>query len=202
MVAHRGDGPASSLEWAISAAASISLSLARAGFELRVVTDSGTEVSSAGLGATGFDGNLLDVLAVVTASGGRSLHAGLDAVRRQGSEGLVVAIVGALTAEDAEQLSRLKSGPSSVGVAVVLDADTWVTAATEDPTAPRASLADHERSCELLVGAGWRIIEVERGDDLAQLWPKAGRSSLARASAFASAGGPGPAPQLDPSDAA
>lgn len=203
MIAHRGDGPASSLEWAISAAASISLSLARAGFELRVITDSGTEVSSAGLGESGFDGNLLDVLAVVTASGGRSLHAGLDAVRRQGSEGLVVAIVGALTPEDAEQLSRLKSGPSSVGVAVVLDADTWVAAATEGgATAPRASLANHQRSCELLVGAGWRIIEVERGDDLARLWPRAGRSSMARASAFANSGAPGHAPHVDPSDAA
>ena len=41
LIAHRGDGPASSLEWAISAAASISIHLAHARFELRMVTDTG-----------------------------------------------------------------------------------------------------------------------------------------------------------------
>ena len=57
IVAHRGDGPASSLEWAVSAAASISVHLARTGFEVRLITDIGTEVSSAGLAGADLDGD-------------------------------------------------------------------------------------------------------------------------------------------------
>lgn len=199
MVAHRGDGPASSLEWAISAAGSISINLARAGFELRVITDTGNVISSAGLGEAGFDGSLLDVLAVITASGGRTMHAGLEAVRRGGTEGLVVAIVGALTPEDAEELGRLRGGASSVGVALVLDSDTWVAAAGESA---EASAAAHRRSCESLVGSGWRVLEVSRGDDLTQLWPNVARARSNRATTFVGGGLPTDSPLLDPSDAA
>jgi uncharacterized protein (DUF58 family) len=177
MIAHRGDGPASSLEWAISAAASISIHLARSGFELRLVTDSGSQLSSAGLGEASFDASLLDALAVVTPSGGRSLHAGADAVRRQGAEGLLVAVVGSLSADDADTLVRMRSGSSSVGVALVLDTDSWVTQST---LSAEASAAAHRRSLQLLARSGWRAIEVRRGDSLAQLWPQAGRATFGR----------------------
>jgi uncharacterized protein (DUF58 family) len=182
LVAHRGDGPASSLEWAISAAASISLHLARSGFELRVVTDSGNEISSAGQGEATFDGHLLDVMAVITGSAGNSLRHGLDRLRRQGTEGLLIAVVGAMTPDDAEALARMRGGSSSVGVAVVLNTDSWITV---PPEKAAASAAAHQRSCELLVQSGWRIIEVQRGDDLAELWPRAGRSSGPELAAFA-----------------
>ena len=78
LVAHRGDGPTSSLEWAVSAAASISLHLVRTGFEVRLITDTGHEVSSAGLAGASFDGTVLDSLAVVTTSSGRGLHTGMS----------------------------------------------------------------------------------------------------------------------------
>jgi uncharacterized protein (DUF58 family) len=174
LVAHRGEGPASSLEWAISAAASISLHLARSGFELRLVTDTGDEVSSAGLAETTFDGSLLDVLAVVNGSPGRTLQVGIDAVRRRGAEGLLIAIVGALTPDDAESLARMRSGSSSVGVALVLDSDSWTSL---PPQSAAISAAAHQRSCELLVQSGWRTVEVRRGDALPDLWPLAARRS-------------------------
>jgi uncharacterized protein (DUF58 family) len=174
LAAHRGDGPTASIEWAISAAASISVHLARTGFEVRVVTDTATEVSSAGLGGASFDGTLLDVLAVVNPSEGRSLSAGLSAMRRQGAEGLVIAIVGSLTAEDADNLARTRSGGASVGVAFVMDTDSWVT---QSPANAEASAGAHRRTCDLLSRSGWRVIEVHRGDSLAELWPLAGRGS-------------------------
>ena len=182
--AHRGDGPASSIEWAISAAASISLHLARAGFELRVVTDTGNEISSAGQGEASFDGNLLDVMAVLTPSPGNSLRHGLDRLRRQGTEGLLIAVVGAMTPDDAEALARMRGGSSSVGVAVVLATDSWVTLPPEQAAEAAAS---HQRSCELLIQSGWRIIEARRGDDLAELWPQAGRSTGPALAAFGAA---------------
>jgi uncharacterized protein (DUF58 family) len=184
IVAHRGDGPASSLEWAVSAAASISVHLARTGFEVRLITDIGTEVSSAGLAGASFDGSVLDVLAVVTGSTARSLHAGLSTVRRHGTEGLLVAIVGALSPDDAENLARIRSGSASVGVAFVLDTDTWIT---QSPEAAAASADLHRQSCTLLEQSGWRTIEVQRGDSLAQLWPKVGRGTMSPAPMMATA---------------
>jgi uncharacterized protein (DUF58 family) len=181
LVAHRGDGPASSLEWAISAAASISLHLARAGFELRVISDTGNELSTAGRTEAAFDGNLLDVMAVLSASGGNSLRTGLDMLKRHGTEGLLIAIVGVMTPDDAEALARMRGGSSAVGVAVVLDADSWVTV---DPEAAEASASAHARSCELLVQSGWRVIQAHRGESLADLWPQAGRSTGPAVRAF------------------
>jgi uncharacterized protein (DUF58 family) len=182
LVAHRGDGPTSSLEWAISAAASISIHLARSGFEIRLVTDTGHEISSAGLGESSFDGSVLDVLAVVNPSPSRSLHAGMSAVRRHGSEGLLVAVVGTLTPEDAESLARMRSGGASVGVALVLETDTWIT---QSPQGAAATAAAHDKTYQLLAQSGWRTIEVHRGDSLPQLWPQAGRARVERVPSFA-----------------
>jgi uncharacterized protein (DUF58 family) len=202
LVAHRGDGPTSSLEWAVSAAASISIHLARTGFELRLITDTGNEVSSAGLGGASFDGSVLDVLSVASPSSGRSLHVGMTAVRRQGTEGLLVAVVGALSADDAESLARMRSGGASVGIALVMDTDTWIT---QSPEAAVASAAAHSKTCQLLSHSGWRTIEVRRGDLIAQLWPKAGRGSVDAPSDLVAAMAPGPShadPHADPLDAA
>jgi uncharacterized protein (DUF58 family) len=182
-IAHRGDGPTSSLEWAISAAASISLHLARNGFELRLITDTGSEVSSAGLAGASFDGSVLDVLAVVSPSASRSLHAGMSTVRRQGTEGLLVAIVGALSPDDAESLARMRSGGASVGIALVLH-------------------QAHRQTCQLLAQSGWRTIEVHRGDSLAQLWPQAGRTKAAPPPTLVGASAANTASLPDPPDAA
>src|SRR4051812_7688118 len=60
---HRGEGPGSSFEQAVSATASVGVHLAREGFGLRYVTDAGEPQASSGGGA-GFEGALLDALAV------------------------------------------------------------------------------------------------------------------------------------------
>ncbi len=165
-IAHRGDGPTSSLEWAISAAASVSLHLAQRGFEIRMVTDSGSEVSSAGMGG-GFDGALLDVLAVLTPSTARSLHTGVDAARRQGGEGLMIAVVGNLGADDAERLARLRDGERSTGIVFMLDVDGWAN--HEVPSRGEAA-AVRSRAIAMLVGAGWKVLDVKRGASLTDLW--------------------------------
>src|SRR3954465_15983540 len=115
---HHGDGPASSLEWAISAAASIGLHLAKAGFTMRVVGDSGDEVVTASVGADAFDSVLLDNLAVRPAPpGGRGL-AGITTIRRGGGEEMLALVVGPLNSDDAQTLARAAHGGPSVGVAL------------------------------------------------------------------------------------
>jgi uncharacterized protein (DUF58 family) len=175
VVGHRGDGPTSSIEWAISAAASISLHLARAGFEIRLVTDDGTEVSSAGVGSGSFDGAVLDLLAIVEPTASRSLAAGIATVRRQGAEGLVIAIVGSLTPDEAENLARMRGGGASTGVAIVMNTASWVA---QPVGSVEESESAHRRTVEMLTSSGWRIVEAQRGDSMADLWPKAGRGGV------------------------
>ena len=88
---------ASSFEWAVSAAASIGVHLAREGLGLRLVTDQGAEhLTDAGL-----SWSLLDTLAVVRTSQARSLEYGISALRQGGGDGLIVAVLGGIDLEEA-----------------------------------------------------------------------------------------------------
>ena len=168
---HHGDGPASSLEWAVSAAASIGVHLSHAGYTMRLVTDFGDEVTAATIGAQSFDDVLLDSLAVRTASTGTGIQPGITALRRGGGEELLVAIVGPMTSDDAQQLARAGRGGQSIGVAVVIDASTWTTLS---PRGAEAARQAHQDSCDVLSAAGWRVLPAQRGTSLPELWSSAG----------------------------
>jgi len=176
--AHHGDGPLSSLEWSISAAASIGLHLAKAGFTMRVVGDGGDEVAAASVGSDAFDSLLLDDLAVRTASDNTGVRAGITAIRRGGGEEMLVAIIGPLSSEDAQTLARAAHGGQSVGVALVLDTASWTALA---PRAAEAAEREHQQTCEVLAAAGWRVLPVRAGTSLAELWPAAGAGVAAAA---------------------
>ncbi|HEY5335957.1 MAG TPA: DUF58 domain-containing protein, partial [Mycobacteriales bacterium] len=81
-VAHRGEGPSASFEWAVSAAASIGMWLSRRGYALRLVTVDGTvaAASSPGVAAS----KLLDSLAVVTTARTTTLAAALPQMANPG----------------------------------------------------------------------------------------------------------------------
>jgi len=169
-IAHRGDGPDSSFEWAVSAVASIGVHLAGSGFALRLVRDSDPDVSAGTASAA--QGLLLDELAVVRPSAGSELAAALGRLRRA-AEGLVVAVLGELDGREAEQLARLRRGSLSC-VAVLLDTASWSALSPRDRTA--AATAYDARSA-LLTRAGWRVLPVRAGAALSSVWPKAGARS-------------------------
>lgn len=165
---HRGDGPGSSFEWAVSAVASIGVALSRAGFGLSLLGESGQPLSPVGLPLT--EGLLLDALATVGATRTPSLAGAAEQVRRGGTGGVLVAVLGALELADAEELARLRTG-SAVCVAVLVDADSWA------PLSPRvrsAAVQQHDAVATLLAGAGWRVLPVSHGTPLAEVWPLAG----------------------------
>ena len=168
---HHGDGPLSSLEWSVSAAASIGVHLNRGGFSVRLVTDTSEEVTAAATGADSFESVLLDVLAVQTSSPGLSVSPGINALRRGGREELLVAIVGPMTDDDLQPLARIVQGGSAIGIALVLDTASWTTLA---PRATAAAQLAFTRSCDLLAAAGWRVVPVRRGDGLPELWREVG----------------------------
>jgi uncharacterized protein (DUF58 family) len=132
---HRGSGPASSFEWAVSAAASVALHLLDRGYEVRLLTDTGEQTTASGSpasasahttdggGTTEAAGLVLDRLAVVELSDGAGLSRAED-VLRLGGEGLLVAVLGALDDEQLAQLSRLRRRTGSA-VALLLDTDSW-----------------------------------------------------------------------------
>jgi len=179
--AHRGDGPDSSFEYAVSAVGSIGATLARAGFALSMLRDGGEAVAPPGVPLT--EGLLLDELAVVRTSSRRTLGGAVEVLRSGGLGGVLVAVLGALDVAEAERLARLRTG-SAVCVAVVLDTDSWA------PVSPRAratAVARHDDVCHLLSRAGWRVLPVASGTPLAAVWPIAGGSAT---------GGPVAAPSL------
>ena len=78
LVAHEGSGPGSSLEWAVTAAASIAVHLARTGFAVRLLTDH-PDVEAATwhdhtLSPQAQAGPVLDQLAVLAPSAARAPH--------------------------------------------------------------------------------------------------------------------------------
>jgi uncharacterized protein (DUF58 family) len=196
--AHHGDGPLSSLEWAVSAAASVSLHLSHTGFMLRLVTDSGQELSPHATLADTFDSIVLDVLAEQQASLAASVSPGVTALRRGGGEELYVAIVGPMTGEDVDLLARCVHGASAVGIALVMDTASWTT------LSPRAAEAAHQSflaSCDVLAASGWRVLPVRRGDNLADIWYDAGSGLEAAAGREAAAAGRKPSVAVPPQPA-
>lgn len=173
--AHRGDGPASSLEWGVAAAASVGSHLARHGFGMRFLTDTGEEVydySADAMTGVGFEGLLLDSLAMVTPSPGVDLTTGLGSVRRGGGEGLVIAILGALTDADVEALTRFRHHAAAC-IAILLDTATWTL--SNAPSGPRG----HTQTAGLLSGAGWRVVSAPARSDLRTLWRGAAATNRA-----------------------
>src|SRR6266702_8002561 len=116
--AHAGSGITSSFEYAVGAAASVGVHLARSGMDGQLITDAGP-VPAGGM----FEDVLLDSLAVIKPSRGTELSGGLAAVRAAGG-GLLVVIAGRLSATAARQLatSRRDSGPA---IALLLAVSTW-----------------------------------------------------------------------------
>ncbi|GAA4230542.1 DUF58 domain-containing protein [Actinomadura meridiana] len=160
--AHWGDGPGGTFEHAVSAAASIGVHLARTGMNLRYVTDAGETVPPVSVDGA-FEGALLDALAVARVSTARSLSTGLSALRggmgtaREG-DGLVVAVLGALSADEARSLAAVRRGTGTRVAVLVVGGG-----AVEPAVAP-------------LRAGGWRVVTVRSAAELPAAWTRAGQS--------------------------
>lgn len=171
--AHGGEGPGSSFEWAVSAAASVGVHLARHGYLVRLLTDTGAHIAGSDRsidgGTSDIEGALLDALAVVTTSDNHSFRDAGTALRRGGGDGLLVAVLGAVAPDEAHLLARLRQG-SAAAVALLLDTSTWQASSDRARFAARTTF---EGSVALLRAAGWRVITVQAGDAMPDLWQEA-----------------------------
>jgi uncharacterized protein (DUF58 family) len=163
--AHQGTGPASSLEWAISAAASCAVHLLHQGYTVRLST-----VAAAGEITADSEDEILESLAVL-----RPVHASSVMVRQNPegeSDGLVVAVLGELGTADATELVRGKPGKADA-IAFLLDTRTWAGApdvVQQDGPDPAAVL---------LEAGGWRVVHARVSDRFPDLWRAAARHSAA-----------------------
>ncbi len=178
---HSGSGSSSSFESAVSAAASIGVHLTHEGLDGQLITDSGA-VASPGL----FEDVLLDALSVIKPSRRHDLDAGFSALRASGG-GLIVAVLGRVTAADARRLAacRREAGPA---IAVLLAVSTWGAAPPAGDQAAdgqqRAIEAETGPAAAVLRSAGWRVACLGSGTPLPAAWLE-----LARFTQHASRGG-------------
>ncbi|NWJ72499.1 DUF58 domain-containing protein [Pseudonocardia sp. ICBG1122] len=158
--AHRGHGPASSLEWAVAFTASVAVHLLQRGEAVALVDESGEAVGDVPPGVTGADAvpPRLESLAVLRPSASTGFTApGPGPGHPEG----VLAVLGGTAPQD---VTALVSAWPRGGHAVVLDVDTW-SAATRSRPASVAAAA--------LRRAGWHATVVTSDMTVQRAWADA-----------------------------
>ncbi len=156
-IAHAGSGIGSSFEYAVSAAASIGVHLARQQFEMQMITDAGA-IEAGGM----FEEVMLDVLAAARPSRGTTLARGLQALTANPG-GLVVAVAGRLDETQARELARSCNRAKSA-VAVLLSVLTW------EGGSSAGARAGSREAAAILADAGWQVLTITAGTPLAEAW--------------------------------
>ena len=134
--AHAGRGMHNSMEWAISAAASIGIHFLDDGFSIEIYEAEGPLHISGSMGQHSSASRAGDQPVDRSAGRGRrpSLHYAVETATIDRPGQLVVAILGRMTAEDANALLRLRRNRAQ-GLAIMLDVDTFA----DQPAAPISS---------------------------------------------------------------
>jgi uncharacterized protein (DUF58 family) len=164
--AHAGQGLQSSLEWAVSAAASVALHFLDEGFSVEIFEAdgplhvTGTMGQHSSASAELVISRLTDLVPRVTST----LHYAVESAVEDRPGQLVVAVLGRLDAADANSLLRLQRNRAQ-GLALVLDADSFADA----PAGPRRR-AEHELALQILRDNQWRVVEVPRGMSVPEAW--------------------------------
>ena len=159
--AHAGRGMHSSLEWAISAAASVAVHFLDDGFGVEIYEPDGSMHIAGHLGqhSTASSDLALSRLTDLRARPTTSIHYAVEAADVDKAGQLVVAIMGRMTPDDASSLLRLRRNRAQ-GLAMVIDIDTF----SDEPTSERTR-RQHELATEILIENQWRVVEVQRGHE-------------------------------------
>jgi uncharacterized protein (DUF58 family) len=159
---HRGSGAASSLEWAVTAVASITAHLVEQGYAVHLVTDETAEDGRAGQ-AIELD-DALEALAVAHTGQLEQFAEVLHAAHPvTASGGLVIAVVTELDEDLARQVAALRQ-PGGTGLAVVLDPHGFGSGR------PRGEGDDELTAVAVLRSAGWTVVVVSATDEIPATW--------------------------------
>lgn len=170
--AHHGSGGASSLEWAVSMAASACLHLRRSGHRVRLVSEQGAVLAEAPAeGGGGYDHAVLDALAALQPGHHRDAAPGLDPAAGQE----LIAILGTVSSDAIAELTHYRQ-PSARSLAVLLDAPSF----ERDVTAPRQRAAATEESAAMLRAVGWGVVVAGPDTGFAEAWAELCRAARHR----------------------
>ncbi|GAB3927005.1 DUF58 domain-containing protein [Kribbella albertanoniae] len=172
-ISHHGHGPSSSLEWAVSAAASIGADRIRRGYATTMLGGPTTLAainhrSSSAVHQPLSSQQLLTECATVEEHRYAEVGPLLTVDRHAQEPSLVIAILGACASEDITALNRWRTSQAT-GVALVLDAASWAVGAEATEKAARLTAATDATENELRRN-GWRVARVRRGDQLPTVW--------------------------------
>ena len=182
MSSHRGSGAASSLEHAVSMAASIGVHLVQRGYVVRLVTAGGEEQGGAwherGAGGGAETGPLLESMAVLTEVD-RAL---VDTrwVQEAGHSGLLIAVLGAVTDRDKAALSRMRQSAAS-SMALAIDTPAWARV-------PATTKTGEVSTAAWLMAHGWKAVDAGPRDAIAAVWQQLGLAGRGTSPANADTG--------------
>jgi uncharacterized protein (DUF58 family) len=164
--AHAGRGMHNSIEWAISAAASIAVHFLDDGFSIEIYEADGPLHISGSLGQHSSASQEL-VISRLTDLKERmtsTMHYAVESATVDRPGQLVVAVMGRMDADDANSLLRVRRNRAQ-GLAIVLDVDTFA----DEPSSERVR-AQHELAVRVLRDNQWRVITVPRGMSVTDAW--------------------------------
>lgn len=184
--AHRGEGPASSYEWAVSAAASAAVHLSGLRYAVRLLIDDSPAAWTSPSGTSGI-GALLDRLAMARLEDGTGLSAATAALQRSQGDGLVVAVLGDVDDDVAKALAGGRR-PGTSALALLLRIPQWTLL---PPAVAEEMDAQRQRTAAILRTAGWAVTDVGPQDSVPPAWQRAIASTGGLA---ATAAAPAPAP--------
>jgi uncharacterized protein (DUF58 family) len=150
----------SSLEWAISCAASIGAHLLARGRELNLIAGTG------GTRHSGVDASrMLDSLAELPPSPDRDLAGLVDPLRDAGRDATLIAVLGRLDAASLRLLTQIHPrGAAVAAFAVLIDTSTW-----RDPERDGNDPA-WTNTAAVLRASGWWVARAARGDSIPAVW--------------------------------
>lgn len=166
---HAGPGRASSLEWGVSATASVAVHLVRRGYAVRLVTDDrGTEPHTrpgSGSAHLAVATPLLEALATVEGTADAAVANWQGLLRgAEDVSGLLIAVLGRLDPAEASTVAGLRHG-ATASFAVLQDVASW----TDYPDNEREQILLAQNR-QILERAGWKVTIARRGDPMARLW--------------------------------
>ena len=160
--AHRGEGLASSLETAVTVAASVAVHLTNRGYTVRLVTAAGEDPVTSWQrdDAEVSAGRLLEGLAMVQPLASTTLDTAW--LREHGAGALTVAVLGGLSGPDLSVLRRVQHH-AGASLAIALDVDAW--GATRLPSGGATAW---------LLQQGWRAVGLTPDDRIERTWQELG----------------------------
>jgi uncharacterized protein (DUF58 family) len=164
--AHAGEGMNSSLEWAISAAASIAIHFLDDGFGIEIYEADGPLHISGSMGQHSSASQQL-VISRLTDLKPRltsTMHYAVEAATVDRAGQLVVAIMGRMDAEDAYSLLRVRRNRAQ-GLVLMIDVGSY-----DDVGDNERQTNESDVAVQILKDNQWRVIRVTRGMSVAEAW--------------------------------